>query len=113
MVDQGRLPPPGARGDREADPLAWLQAWYAARCDGIWEHTEGVEITNIDNPGWRLVVTGLHSEDGGAIEVAPLRLDRNEEDWIHVLAGAGRFEAFCGPGNLGEALRALRAVVEG
>lgn len=79
----------------------------------FWEHADGVEITNIDNPGWRLVATGLHSEDGRPIEVAPRRFDRNQEDWIDILAGAGRFEAFCGPGNLGEALHALRAVVEG
>ena len=32
--------------------LARLQRWYAARCDGTWEHQHGISITSCDNPGW-------------------------------------------------------------
>ena len=29
-----------------------LQAWYAGECDGDWEHSYGVKIGPLDNPGW-------------------------------------------------------------
>jgi hypothetical protein len=33
------------------DLLEWLMRWYAAHCDGEWEHTYGVVIDTLDNPG--------------------------------------------------------------
>jgi hypothetical protein len=38
------------------EPLARLQAWYAAQCDGDWEHQHGVRIETLDNPGWLVTV---------------------------------------------------------
>lgn len=32
--------------------LERLAAWYAAACDGDWEHRFGVSIQSTDNPGW-------------------------------------------------------------
>ncbi len=29
-----------------------LQRWYADQCDGDWEHSYGVAISTLDNPGW-------------------------------------------------------------
>jgi len=34
------------------DPLRALEDWYASVCDGDWEHTYGVKIGTLDNPGW-------------------------------------------------------------
>lgn len=34
------------------DVLLRLQQWYAEHCDGDWEHTSGITITTLDNPGW-------------------------------------------------------------
>jgi hypothetical protein len=28
-----------------------LEAWYASRCDGEWEHGYGISIETLDNPG--------------------------------------------------------------
>jgi len=36
------------------DVLARLERWYAARCDGAWEHQKGVVIETLDNPGWQM-----------------------------------------------------------
>jgi hypothetical protein len=36
--------------------LARVQRWYAAQCDGDWEHTFGIRIDTLDNPGWRLTI---------------------------------------------------------
>jgi hypothetical protein len=45
------------------DELLRLQRWYAARCDGGWEHRHGVRIETLDNPGWLVKIdlagTGL------------------------------------------------------
>jgi hypothetical protein len=32
--------------------LQELQRWFAARCDGAWEHHHGIAIESCDNPGW-------------------------------------------------------------
>ena len=34
------------------DILTDLQSWYAAQCDGGWEHQYGVKIDTLGNPGW-------------------------------------------------------------
>ncbi len=42
--------------------IEWLQSWYANHCDGVWEHTSGVRIDTIDNPGWSLKVDLIGTE---------------------------------------------------
>jgi hypothetical protein len=34
-----------------ADALDFLHRWYAAQCDGDWEHEFGIRLTTPDNPG--------------------------------------------------------------
>ncbi len=29
-----------------------LQNWYSSQCDGYWEHSYGIKIETLDNPGW-------------------------------------------------------------
>jgi len=36
--------------------LQELQEWYLSQCNEDWEHTYGVSIGTIDNPGWSLEV---------------------------------------------------------
>jgi hypothetical protein len=38
------------------DALTRLQQWYRSQCDGDWEHSSGVTIGTLDNPGWSLDV---------------------------------------------------------
>jgi hypothetical protein len=33
-----------------------IQVWYAAQCDGDWEHQYGVSIETLDNPGWSVTI---------------------------------------------------------
>ena len=49
------------------DTLLRLQRWYAAQCDGDWEHGWGVRIGTLDNPGWRVEI----DLGGTALEAAP------------------------------------------
>jgi hypothetical protein len=32
--------------------LVELATWYAAQCNGEWEHAQGISIRSCDNPGW-------------------------------------------------------------
>lgn len=36
--------------------LAELQEWYLAQCNEDWEHTYGVSVGTLDNPGWTFKV---------------------------------------------------------
>ena len=47
------------------DLLPKLTCWFAARCDGEWEHDRGISITTTDNPG-----PGKRNEAGERIERA-------------------------------------------
>ena len=47
------------------DLLPKLTCWFAAHCDGEWEHDRGISITTTDNPG-----PGKRNEAGERIERA-------------------------------------------
>lgn len=61
--------------------LEWLQEWYENNCNGIWEHTYGVEIGTLDNPGWfmkaDLAETCLADKD-----MAPISEAVHDSSWI-------------------------------
>ena len=72
-----------------------MQAWYAAECNGEWEHTYGIVIETLDNPGWRLRVdlaeTSLRNEDFEA-----LARETSPQNWIDCRV---KDEAFLGHGG--------------
>jgi Immunity protein 53 len=76
-----------------------LQNWYASKCDGEWEHGEGVKINSLDNPGWSIEIdapsTGrmsfLQGEDG-------------KYPWIEIEAKGDEIHACCGPNDLEKTL---------
>lgn len=88
-------------------PLAWLQGWYTAQCDGDWEHQYGITIGTLDNPGWQvrvdLVGTSMHGVEMDRVEV-----HRDEHDWLVCWVENSVFESACGPTNLGEAVHEFR-----
>jgi Immunity protein 53 len=36
------------------DSISRLQQWYSRQCDGHWEHSFGIRIETLDNPGWHI-----------------------------------------------------------
>ena len=82
--------------------LGRLQAWYASMCNDDWEHTYGVFISNIDNPGWSLKV---ELKDTYLYDVAfkEIKIQRSDEDdWVLCKIIDGDFQGYGGPENLGE-----------
>jgi len=74
--------------------ISWLQNWYQQNCDGDWEHSYGIKIETIDNPGWNVEIdfneTNLYVED-----IPYTLVEKSENDWYgysisnSVFSGAG------------------------
>ncbi len=90
--------------------LQRVQAWYVAQCNGDWEHSYGVKIDTLDNPGWVLTV------DLAETEWADLTIDRSidqrsEHDWVQHEITNSQFIGCGGARNLEEILNRFLAVV--
>jgi len=84
-----------------------LQEWYLSQCNEDWEHTYGVEIGTLDNPGWSLSIdlsdTYLH-------EVAYIEksygigdeAEASGNDWVITKVEDGKFLGYGGPRKLEE-----------
>lgn len=78
------------------DLLERIEAWYASRCDGEWEHRWGVQIETLDNPGWlvRIDLTGTSLAD------VPFETRENmesEDAWLECGIRDGQWVGAGGP----------------
>lgn len=96
---------------QDSEILVWLQNWYANQCDGLWEHSYGIDIGTIDNPGWKVKIdlkgTAL---DGKSFEKK--RIENNEDDWIIYWTENSVFEAAGGIKNLVGIIKIFKKWVE-
>jgi hypothetical protein len=91
----------------EQDVLQGLQEWYRSQCNDAWEHTYGVKIDTLDNPGWTLSVdlmkTGLQDKQFSRICRGAIADDlTQDEDWLVCEVKDNKFTGAGGPGKLGE-----------
>jgi hypothetical protein len=62
--------------------LADIQKWYASNCDGDWEHSFGIVIETLDNPGWSVTIDLKDTNlEGKTFET--FQNEVSEEQWIH------------------------------
>jgi hypothetical protein len=87
-----------------------LQEWYSAHCDGDWEHTNGVSIGTIDNPGWSVGID-LKGTSAHSLTMAPYKNDLGDDDWIVCQAQDGRFSGLGDPTKLTAILECFRQLV--
>jgi immunity protein 53 of polymorphic toxin system len=108
--------PVGLPGELEA-----LQRWYLSQCNGDWEHTYGVDIGTLDNPGWTMAIHVAETELSGQ-PFERLEITRSETDWLVCWVGipelvtqtrAEAFQAACGPQNLAEVIGLFLRWAEG
>lgn len=80
--------------------LARLCQWYAAQCDGEWEHGMGVRIDTIDNPGWlvKINLQGTASEQKAFPEI---KINNGDTDWLHCSVKDAEFMGAGDPSKLG------------
>lgn len=81
-------------------PFEEMTKWYNAQCNGVWEHSYGIELTTTDNPGWRLEVDfkdtnleGIHYDN---LEF----MKENEKTWYTFSVRNNVFVASSGPLSL-------------
>lgn len=97
--------------DRSA--LQRIQDWYARECNGDWEHSYGVKIETLDNPGWivriDLVETSLFN-----VSFSPTERGDSEtgQDWLRLKTDGKVFTGAGGVGNLEEILHAFLSWAE-
>ena len=89
------------------EALEWLQGWYQANCDENWEHSYGVVIESLDNPGWSVSVD-LSGTPQAKKNFNDIKFERTEDNWVHCRVQNNKFEGFGGSGNLKEIVLAFR-----
>ncbi len=86
--------------------LAELQGWYLSQCNGEWEHSHGIHIGTLDNPGWRVRID-LRGTD---LEARPFKAISDldpDVNWMECHVEDGHFEAHGGAPMLEPMLRAF------
>ena len=87
------------------DTLQELQNWYQSHCDGDWEHSNGVTIGSVDNPGWTVTVD-LGETDLSDRAFSEIRHQmEHESDWMLCRVVNQKFEGAGGPLMLEKILR--------
>ncbi|MCT4648099.1 MAG: immunity 53 family protein [Carboxylicivirga sp.] len=91
--------------------IEWLNNWYLSNCNGDWEHTYGIKIETIDNPGWKVII------DLSETRFEELKLDmsfteKNDLDWISYGIEDGIFKGYGDPTKLESILSIFRNLVE-
>ena len=84
--------------------LVALQEWFAAECDGDWEHQQGLRIQTLDNPGWSVDIDLRDT----ALELSKLdeiAIERSDLDWVGCKVENATFRGRGGVRNLREILR--------
>ena len=86
--------------------LQRLQDWYRSQCNGDWEHSFGVKIDTLDNPGWMIKID-LNETELQRKHYEPLsRGDSDADaDWIVCKVESGQFVGYGGANNLDEVIR--------
>jgi hypothetical protein len=62
--------------------LSLLEQWYAAQSHGDWEHSWGVSIDAVDNPG-RSISINFDETRAETRNLERLKMVRTANDWIH------------------------------
>jgi hypothetical protein len=90
--------------------MAWLQEWFKSQCNGEWEHSYGIHIATLDNPGWEVRVDIAQAMDVSEIEL--LSSEKSDDDWIHCKVANGIFSGYGDAKKLSDILQVLRNFVE-
>ena len=89
------------------NPLQELQNWYLSQCDDIWEHSYGVSISTLDNPGWSLEIDLAETSlKDIAFEERSYGVGENsapcDNNWLYCKVEKNKFLACGGPEKLDE-----------
>ena len=72
--------------------LEFLQDWYSSNCDGDWEHSFGIKIETLDNPGWAITVD-LENTEWEDLQFSESE-EFSENDWFNIGAKEKKLIAY-------------------
>ena len=78
--------------------LTRFQKWYLTNCNGDWEHSFGISISTLDNPGWN-IKADLSNTSLQNLEY-DRQLDNGAFDWLVIKVHDNIFEASGDPTKL-------------
>jgi hypothetical protein len=81
------------------EPIERLQVWYKNQCDGDWEHSYGIKIETLDNPGWSLTIDLLSTSLEDVVDFAEQQ-QISEFDWYHIKIDDVKYIAYGDPSKL-------------
>lgn len=99
--------------------LDWLMNWYVRQCNNEWEHSYGVKIDTLDNPGWSIEIDLRGTSSEGVHYTSKQGEPSNDLNEWHELGSwwvaesdGARFKAACGPTDLSDVIGLFRSWVE-
>ena len=90
--------------DLDTDLLRQLERWYSAQCNGDWEHTYGLTIETVDNPGWyfKVELTDTYLADRAFAEIS--ENGGNDKEAFLCVVKDRVFIGCCAPNRLHEVI---------
>lgn len=80
------------------EPLTRLQQWYLSYCDDDWEHSYGVSISTLDNPGWSLKINLAGTScQGRPLDETSVGDSDVDQSWYVCWVADNEFHAAGGP----------------
>ena len=91
--------------------LKWIQDWYLSKCNGDWEHSYGVKIDTVDNPGWYITID-LNETELESFEYDSGLVETDTSDWHFYHFKDSKYEASGDPNKLDFLLTKFKELVE-
>ncbi|MFZ1852083.1 MAG: immunity 53 family protein [Nitrosomonas sp.] len=88
-----------------------LQKWYKSQCNGDWEHSFGIKIETLDNPGW-IVTIDLSDTEWESITLDRKISERSDQDWVQYEIANNQFIGCGGSNNLIEIINLFFQVID-
>lgn len=89
------------------DNFKWLQKFYLTNCNKDWEHTYGIKIVTLDNPGWSIDIDLQDTMLKGK-SFKEIKIEKGDNDWVICRTENDTFKGDGGPENLEEIIGIFR-----
>lgn len=87
--------------------ILWLEKFYTGLCNGEWEHTYGVAIDTLDNPGWTMTIDLKETQYENAL-FESISIEKSGTDWMRCWVQNNQFKGVGGPNNLHNIMQIFR-----
>lgn len=68
--------------------------WYSSQCNGDWEHSYGLKLDTLDNPGWLLTID-LAETKFEYLKIVKSIIAISDDEWIHFEITDNQFVGAC------------------